>query len=208
MGKLGEDGLQDGISVDEIEDFRKGHFKDADPDVQRKWCHVMLYFLPCVCPNYHKWDIKMNTPISQVSHDTDEALVLWFLKFYVADWDRMYEDTLQVQDVHEQANKRRRKEGKHKSKAQLGEYLNMHAIIKQARNERGKGWDEAIMEEARIQDDNNHNRTLTDRMPNATLANQAAKKTYVMLFSDDEDDSPGLGGNDTDSTPVKYRAGV
>jgi hypothetical protein len=120
----------------------------------------------------------------------------------------MYEDTLQVQDVHEQAIKRRRKEWKHKSNAQLGKYLNMHAIIKLVRNERGKGWDEGLMDEARIQDENNHNRTLTDRMPNATLANQAAKKTYVMLFSDNEDNLLGLGGNNTDSTPVKNRAGV
>jgi hypothetical protein len=128
-----------------------------------------------------------------------------FLKFHVDNWDRMYEATLQVQDVHEQVNKQRRKEGKYKSNAQLGKYLNMGAIIKLARNKRGKGWDEALIEEARIQDENNHNRTLTDKMPNATLANQAAKKTYEVLFSDNEDNLPGLSKNDTDSTPVKKK---
>ena len=120
---------------------RRGQYKDADPNIQRKWCQVMLHFLPCVCPNYHKWDIKKSTPISQVSHATDKALVLWFLKCYIADWDKMYEETLRMQDIHE-ACKRRRKEGKHKSNVQLGEYLNLHASIKMARNERGKGWEE------------------------------------------------------------------
>ena len=131
VAKLDDDGLQDGITINEIEQFRRGQYKDADPNVQRKWCQVMLHFLPCVCPNYHKWDIMKSTPISQVLHATDEALVLWFLKCYIADWDKMYEETLRMQDVHE-ACKRRRKEGKHKSNAQRGEYLNLHASIKMA----------------------------------------------------------------------------
>jgi hypothetical protein len=84
----------------------------------------------------------------------------------------------------------------------------MHASIKLARNKKGKGWEEALMEQARIQDENNRNRTLTDSMPNAALANQAAKETYVMLFGDDEDDSPSLDGNDTNITPVKNKIAV
>ena len=132
------EGLQDGITVDEITQFRKGNYKNADKDVQRKWCQVMLHFLPCVCSKYHKWDIKKYTPISQVTHATDEALVLWFLKCYIEDWDKMYEDQLKIQDTN-QTNKRRRKEGKHKSMEELGEYLKLHAIIKLARNERANG---------------------------------------------------------------------
>jgi hypothetical protein len=92
-----EDGLQD--TINEITQFWKGKYEDADPDVQRKWCHVMLHFLPCVCSSYHKWEIKKNTPISQVTHATDEALVTWFLLCYISDWDKLYEDRLQVQDT-------------------------------------------------------------------------------------------------------------
>ena len=160
----------------------------------------MLHFLPCVCPNYHKWEIKKSTPISQVLHATDEALVLWFLKCYISDWDKMYEDTRRVQDVHE-ANKRRRKEGKHKSNAQLGEYLNLHASIKMARNERGKGWEEALLEEAIIQHEHIHNMALPDSMPNAPSANQPTKNLYVMLYSDNEDDLASMDGNEGSSEP-------
>ena len=160
----------------------------------------MLHFLLCVCCSYHKWEIKKNTPISQVLHATDKALVLWFLKCYIANWDKMYEDTLRVQDVRE-AKKRCRKEGKHKSNAQLGEYLNLHANIKLARNKRGKGWEEALMDEARIQHEHIHNMALPDSMPNAPLANQATKKKYVMLYSDNEDDLASMDGNERNSEP-------
>jgi hypothetical protein len=36
VAKLGEDGLQDRISLDEIAQIRIGNYKDANPDVQRK----------------------------------------------------------------------------------------------------------------------------------------------------------------------------
>jgi hypothetical protein len=164
---------------------------------------VMLHFLPCVCSSYHKWDVKKNTPISEVTHATDEALVTWFLKCYIADWDKMYEENLQKQDTV-QANKRRRKEGKHKSNEELGKYLDLHASIKQARNEQaGKDWDEALMGEARLQDERNHNIALPDSMPNAPLADRVAKKTYVMVLSDDEEDNlPSLVEIATNSTSV------
>ena len=205
---LKEDGMQDRITQTEIEQFRKGNFKDADPNVKRKWCHVMLHFLPCVCSGYHKWDIKMNTPISQVTHATDEALVTWFLKCYIADWDKMYAETLQIQD-QENANKRRRKEGKHKSSEELGEYLDLHASIKLARNEKGKGWDDAVMLEARLQNERINNMALPDSIQNAPTAYQVPKKTYVMLFSDnDDDDLPSQDGNETDSTQAANITGV
>ena len=197
------EGLQDGITVDEITQFRKGNYKNADKDVQRKWCQVMLHFLPCVCSNYHKWDIKKNTPISQVTHATDEALVLWFLKCYIEDWDKMYEDQQKIQDTN-QTNKRRRKEGKHKSREELGEYLKLHASIKMARNERANGWDEALMEEARIQENQNHSMAFPDRMPDGTSGNQAAKKTYVMPYSDSEDEMESLDGNREISVPNSF----
>jgi hypothetical protein len=199
-----EDGLQDRITINEISQFRKGKYEDADPDVQRKWCHVMLHFLPCVCSSYHKWEIKKNTPISQVTHATDEALVTWFLLCYISDWDKLYEDRLQVQET-DQPNKRRRKEGKHKSNEELGKYLELHAGINQARKEQVQtGWEEALMEEARLQVDRNQNISLQDNMPNAPSANQQmAKRTYVMIMSEDEDEEmPSMVGNATNCTGV------
>jgi hypothetical protein len=165
---------------------------------------VMLHFLPCVCSSYHKWEIKKSTWISQVTHATDEALVTWFLICYISDWDKLYEDTLQVQDT-DQPNKRRRKEGKHKSNEELGKYMDLHASINQARREQMEtGWEEALMEEARLQVERNQNISLQDSMPNAPSANQQlAKKTYVMMLSEDEDDEmPSMVGNATNCTGV------
>ena len=93
-----------------------------------------------------------------------------------------------MQDT-DQPNKRRRKEGKHKSNEELGKYLDLHVGINQARKEQAQtGWEEALMEEARLQVERNQNISLHDSMPNAPSANQLAKKTYVMLLSDDEED--------------------
>lgn len=159
---------------------------------------MMLHFLPCVCSNYHKWEIKKNTPVSQVTHATDEALVLWFLKCYIQDWDKMYVDKQILQDS-DQANKRRRKEGKHKSSEELGEYLKLHASIKLARNEKGNGWEEALMEEARSQDENIHKMALPDSMQNAPSANRAAKKMFIMMYSDNEEDLEIQDGNESEN---------
>ena len=92
----------------------------------------MLHFLPCVCSSYHKWDIKKNTPISQDTHVTDEALVTWFLKCYITDWEKTHEDRQQQVQGQGNANRQRRKEGKHKSKEELGVYMDLHASIKLA----------------------------------------------------------------------------
>ena len=78
----------------------------------------------------------------------------------------------------------------------------MHASIIEARSEKGKGWDEALVEVARLQDDRVHSMTLQDRMQNAPSANNKAKRTYVMLFNDDEDDSPSLVYNTTNRTEI------
>jgi hypothetical protein len=87
---------------------------------------------------------------------------------------------------------------------ELGEYLKLHASIKLARSERVNGWDEALMEEARIQENQNHSMALPDSMPNGTSANQAAKMTYVMPYSDSEDAMESLDGNRGNSIPDSY----
>jgi hypothetical protein len=60
------------------------------------------------------------------------------------------------------------------------------------------------MEEARLQVDRNQNISLQDNMPNAPSANQQmAKKTYVMIMSEDEDEEmPSMVGNATNCTGV------
>jgi hypothetical protein len=190
--------------VNEIEEFRNGYYKDANPNVQRKWCQVMLHFLPCVSSGYHKWDIKKTTPVSQVTHATDEALVLWFLKCYIADWDKMYEDKQHMQ-YEEHGNKRSRKVGKHKSSEELGEYLNLHARVKLARSEKGSGWDEALMEQARIQEQNKHSITYPDNMQNAPSAYGEAKKSLIMIYSDNEEDLESQDGCIPDVGPVEFQ---
>jgi hypothetical protein len=84
-------------------------------------------------------------------------------------------------------------------------FLDLHAGINQARKEQAQtGWEEALMEEARLQVDCNQNISLHDSMPNAPSANQQlAKKTYVMLLSEDEDEEmPSMVGNATNCTGV------
>ena len=57
------------------------------------------------------------------------------------------------------------------------------------------------MEEARNQENHIHSMTLPDSMPNGTLASQAAKMTYVMPYSDSEDNLASLDGNRGNSEP-------
>ena len=57
------------------------------------------------------------------------------------------------------------------------------------------------MEEARFQHEHIHNIAFPDSMPNAPSANQATKKTYVMLYSDNEDDLASLDGNERNIEP-------
>jgi hypothetical protein len=115
----------------------------------------------------------------------------------------MYEDQKIIQEANH-TNKRRRKEGKHKSMEELGEYLKLHASIKLARSEGANWWDEALMEEARIQENQNHSMALLNSMPNGTSANQAAKKTYIMLYSDSKDEMESHDENRGNSIPKSY----
>ena len=192
-----------GITPADIEKFRVGKFNNADEDVKKKWCHVMLHFLPCVCSTYSKWDIKKTRPVSKVSDVSDEALVLWFLQFYVSDWDlKISED----REANPHPEKRRKKEGKHKSQSELGEFLEMYERVKKARKETGNGWDEAIMEEAELQSSKSHQlRTVfTDGMPSAALAsNPVVAKILVMPMADSDDDDGGTGSL---NTPTNFTA--
>jgi hypothetical protein len=80
----------------------------------------------------------------------------------------------------------------------------LHASIKLARNKRANEWDKALMEEARIQENQNHSMALPDSMRNGTSANQAAKKTYIMPYSDSEDKMESLDGNRGNSIPNSF----
>ena len=191
------------ITVADIAKFRVGSFNNADEDVKKKWCHVMLHFLPCVCSTYSKWDIKKTRPVSEVSDVSDEALVLWFLQFYAPDW------VLQISEDPREANthpkKRRKKEGKHKSKSELGEFLQMYERVASARKETGNGLDEAIMEEAKLQNAQQLRKGFTDGIPSAPLASNPVVAKIVMPMGDSDDDDGGTGSlnTSTNSTSVQ-----
>jgi hypothetical protein len=74
------------------------------------------------------------------------------------------------------------------------------------------GGDKALMEEARIQENQHHSMSLPDSMPNGTSANQAAKKTYIMPYSDSEDEMESHDENRGNSIPnsvsVSQAAGI
>jgi len=185
------------ITVADIAKFRVGSFNNADEDVKKKWCHVILHFLPCVCSTYSKWDIKKTKPVSEVSDVSDEALVLWFLQFYVSDW------VLQISEDREanpSPQKRRKKEGKHKSKSELSEFLKIYERVASARKETGNGWDKALMEEAKLQNTSHQQQKngFTDGLPpSAALASNPVVAKIVMPMGDSDDDDDGTGSLNT-----------
>ena len=180
-----------GITLADIKKFRVGSFKNADEDVKKKWCHVILHFLPCVCSTYSKCDIKKTRPVSEVSDVSDEALLLWFLQFYASDWALQISED---QEANAPPTKRHKREGKHKSKSELGEFLQMYERVAKARKETGNGWDEAIMEEAERQNRIHQLKNgFTDGIPSAPLASNPIVAKIVMPMADSDDDDGGTG---------------
>lgn len=75
------------IGKEHIAAFREGNYADASEDVQRKWCQVMLFFLPHVTCEYTGWSIKVRKGASECSTASDEALVMWMLQCYGSTWE-------------------------------------------------------------------------------------------------------------------------
>lgn len=190
----------DSITLADIEKFRVGSFNNADEDVKKKWCHVMLHFLPCVCSTYSKWDIKQSQPVSEVSDVSDEALVLWFLQFYASEWVlKISED----REANPPPKKRPKKEGKHKSKSELGQFVQMYERVASARKETKNGWDEAIMDEAERQNSHQLTKGFADGIPSAPLASNPVVAKIVMPMGDSDDDDDG-GTGSLKNTPTNW----
>ena len=88
----------------------------------------------------------------------------------------------------------------------LGEYINLHERINQDRRDKIQGWDEALMEEARIQAEKTGKNTEKDEMQNAPEDRPSMKRTYVMLYSDNEDDMLSEEENEPTSDETKKTA--
>ena len=161
----------------DIEKFRVGNYADADEDTKTKWCHVMLHFLPCVCSNYTKWDIKQKQEASVVSTPSDEALVLWILQCYVSAW----EEELKKEPA---TGRKRKQKGPHMSHMHLQLFKDTLDRVIAARKDSltGLEWDLALMVEATRQQSRQENGGgFTDaiRAPAATQGKQKIIMPYI-----------------------------
>ena len=138
------------ISLEDINKFRVGPYADATVDTKKKWCHVMLHFLPSVCSKYGKSDVRVAVAVSSVSTTSDEALVMWLLRFNAHDWETETTnndtpDTSQNDEVEAPPTRKRKKKGPHMSQVNLQEFLDMLNATAAKRGDGGSGWDDALM---------------------------------------------------------------
>ena len=156
----------DSITAVDVAKFRVGSYADADNATKRKWCHVMLHFLPCVCSNYTKWDVKQKQAASVVSTPSDEALVLWILQCYVSAWH--VELTIEPA-----AGRKRKQKGPHMSHMHLQLFKDMLDRVIAARKDSvtGSDWDLALMVEA------NHQNSVRESVGGFTDAIRAPAQT-------------------------------
>jgi hypothetical protein len=143
-------GTNGAITENDINSFRNGTYNVATNEIKKKWCYVMLNFLPLVSSKYTKRDVKKTMLVSEVTHQSDEALVLWFLLCNAEEWE---DNVTAENDMHmDQPTMRRckKKRGNHFSRTKLAEFLQILEHVTTARNNpiTGKGWDEALKEEA------------------------------------------------------------
>jgi hypothetical protein len=176
-------GVNGALTKEEIRKFRKGDYNGASDEIKEKWCFVMLNFMPLVSPKYTKKDVKKTIPISECTHASDEALVLWLLYCYIDEWDSEIDDDNDGTTTRKCTNKR----GKHFSRTNLAEFLEILERITMSRNDpiTGKGWDEPVKEEATrlsaVEGDEENNRE-TMNEPLILPENRSTKK-LVMPFS-------------------------
>jgi hypothetical protein len=142
------------ITLQDINMFRVGKYAEAAADTKRKWCHVMLHFLPGVCSKYGKSDIRQATAASAVSTPSDEALVMWFLRFNAQVWETEKNSDDTTQEDNEDgapATKKRKRKGPHMSQMNLQVFLHMlnDTSAKRMEEDGGKGWDDALMSAAK-----------------------------------------------------------
>jgi hypothetical protein len=141
-----------GISLEDINKFRVGPYADATDDTKKKWCRVMLHFLPSVCSKYGKSDIRVAVAASLVSTTSDEALVMWLLRFNAHDWETENKKSLQTTDPSQNdeegedpPTRKRKRKGRHMSQKNLQEFLDMLNATTAKRGDGGSGWDDALM---------------------------------------------------------------
>lgn len=88
--------------------------------------------------------------MSEITTESDEAIVYWFMQYYVTGWET--DQANKEKDVVEQTQprKRRKKEGKHCSRTELGGFNDNLERISKARKDpiTGNGWDDALQIEA------------------------------------------------------------
>ena len=149
--------------MEDLNKFRVGAYGDADDDTKEKWCKVMLYFLPSVSSKYNKPDVGMAVRASEASTSSDEALVMWLVRFNAKAWEKE-KDIEDLQEASENTEseaatpktKIRKPKGAHMSQEQLQVFLDLMIDIdlKRGMSEGGKDWDDALILAAQQEHDN------------------------------------------------------
>ena len=147
------------ISFEDINNFRAGPYANATVDTKVKWCHVMMHVLPSVCSRYAKPDIQVGMAASKATSTSDEALVMWLLRFNAREWETENESAESADASQHDASavnpptttRKRKRKGPHMSQTNLQEFLDMlnATTTKRGTNEGGTEWDDALMTAAR-----------------------------------------------------------
>ncbi len=123
----------------------------------------MLYFLPSVSSKYSKPDVRMAVRASEASTPSDEALVMWLVRFNAKGWEKEND----IEDLQEASQntesetttpetKKRKTKGAHMSQENLQVFLDLMIDIelKRGMSEGGKDWDDALILAAQQEHDN------------------------------------------------------
>lgn len=145
------------ITLEDIDKFRVGLYDDATEDTKDKWCHVMLHFLPSVCARYSKDEQQMTQRVSEVATASDEALVMWLVRFNAEVWETEKNEAENDSSQEDNGTKKKRKRtGPHMSQLNLQVFLDMlnGTIARRKENDGGKGWDNALILAAKTEHQN------------------------------------------------------
>jgi hypothetical protein len=147
-GNQSHGGRRDPITKQILQKFRVGKFVDQEPPVQRAWLFCMTTLMGCINSGWARVGVQRYTALGKRTTPSDEALLSWYLTWYVEEWTKeVEEEEAHYKDAAEGAGKlpkRFKRKVQHFSRTKLSHFLELEKEIKGIR--RGStDWDDAIM---------------------------------------------------------------
>ena len=170
------------VTQEDINEFRKGRFKDATENIKAKWYMVMLDLLPGVCGKFTK-TVKSRELARTFTTVSDEALVYWHLILYGPEWEKKSQE-------HLDGNKGgKKKEGNHYSRTEMDLFYDLYTSVmekREATTAECDGWDEAVKEEAIRQlkrGENRYQLSKGEQVDAMQEPNENPKARYLIKYS-------------------------